>query len=219
MATNVELSFLVMRAYHLDEDQLFRPGWMDTAEFNVVANVPPGTTEEQFRKMLQSLLAERFQMKVHHETRVVPVYELTLAKNGPKLKPAQGSGTDDFVPGSGLRRVNRDGFPILPPGRSNFACQHLPDGSYCTYRMWTMNLLARRLSSPTSAGAGRRVIDKTSLTGRYDFTLYFLPTDVQDGEAPAIEQALQQQLGLKVVPSKASIDVIVIDHAETPTEN
>jgi uncharacterized protein (TIGR03435 family) len=85
--------------------------------------------------------------------------------------------------------------------------------------MWTMNLLARRLSSPTSAGAGRRVIDKTSLTGRYDFTLYFLPPDVPDGEAPAIEQALQQQLGLKVVPSKAPIDVIVIDHAETPTEN
>jgi uncharacterized protein (TIGR03435 family) len=219
-ATNMELSFIVMHAYGLSEDQLSRPAWMDRAEFDVVANVPPGTTKEQFRKMLQNLLAERFRMKVHHETRVVPIYELTVAKSGPKLKAAaQGSGTDDFVPGSGLRQVNRDGFPILPPGRSNFACQHLPDGSYCTYRMWTMERLAQRLSSPTQAGAGRRVVDKTALMGRYDFTLYFSPANGPDGDAPSIEQALQEQLGLKLVPSKASIDVLVIDHAETPTEN
>ena len=219
-AANMELSFIVMHAYGLDEDQLFRPAWMDRAGFDVVANVPPGTTKEQFRKMLQNLLAERFQMQVHHETRVVPVYELTVAKSGPKLKPAaQGGGADDFVPGSGLRRVNRDGFPILPPGRSNFACGHLPDGSYCTYRMWTMERLAQRLSTPTLAGAGRRVVDKTALMGQYDFTLYFSPANGPDGEAPSIEQALQEQLGLKLVPSKASIDALVIDHAETPTEN
>ena len=222
-ATNAALSWLVMRAYHLDgEDRLSAPAWMDEASYDVAAGVPPGTTAEQFRTMLQNLLAERFRMRVHHETRILPVYELTVAKNGPKLKPAAaGSGTDDFVPGSGIRPADRDGFPILPPGRSNVACAHLARGSYCTYRMSTMEQFVARLGRPGNNGVGRRVIDKTGLAGQYDFTLHFLPvyrTD-GDGEVPSLEQALQEQLGLKLVPAKASIDVLVIDHAERPTAN
>ena len=112
-ATNVELSMLLMRAYGIQYDQLRGPAWMDKTQFDVVANVPPGTTAEQFREMLQNLLAERFRMQVHHETRAEAVYELTVAKNGPKLKlAAEGSGADDFVPGSGPRRTDRDNFPI-----------------------------------------------------------------------------------------------------------
>jgi uncharacterized protein (TIGR03435 family) len=221
-ATNAELSMLVMRAYGIQYDQLKGPAWMDTIQFDVVANVPPGTIAEQLRKMLQNLLAERFRMQVHYETRVVPVYELTVAKNGPKLKPAaEGSGTDDFVPGSGPRRTDRDDFPILPPGHPNVACRYGPDGGHCTFRMLTMTMLVQRLSLPTFVD--RRVVDKTGLAGRYDFTLYYsrmsgLPPGPDD-DAPSIEQAVQQQLGLKLAPSKASIDVLVIDRAEAPTEN
>ena len=221
--TNAGLSILMMRAYGIQYDQLRAPAWMDTTEFDVVANVPPGSTAEQLRNMLQNLLAERFRMQVHHETRVVPVYELTVGKNAPKLKPAaEGSGPDDFVPGSGLGRVDRDSFPILPQGRPNVACGHLPQGAYCTFRMLTMGMLVQRLSLPSFGN--RRVVDKTGLTGRYDFTLYYSsmsnPPSSPDNNAPNIEQALQEQLGLKLVPSTASIDVIVIDHAEkTPTEN
>jgi uncharacterized protein (TIGR03435 family) len=196
---------------------------MDTTQFDVVANVPPGTTAEQFRKMLQNLLAERFQLRVHHQTGVLAVYELMVAKNGPKPKlklAAAGSGTDDFVPGSGIRRVDRDGFPILPSGRSNYACGHGPDGSHCTYRMSTMKQLAQGLTGRVD----RRVIDKTALTGQYDFALYFrtsdgAPTEPKD-DAPDIEQTLREQLGLELVQSKVSIDVLVIDNAEkVPTEN
>jgi uncharacterized protein (TIGR03435 family) len=196
---------------------------MDTTQFDVVAKVPPGTTAEQLRQMLQELLVERFRMQVHHELRAAPVYELTLATNGPKLKTAaEGSGTDDFVPGSGVRKANRDGFPILPPGRPNGACGQLPDGSYCTFRKVTMAMLVQRLRLPTFAD--RLVIDKTGLAGQYDFTLYYRRMSGQppgpDDQAPDLEQAVQEQLGLKLVPSKASIDVLVIDHAEkTPTEN
>jgi uncharacterized protein (TIGR03435 family) len=222
--TNAALSALVVLAYGIQyADQLRRPAWMDTNEFDVVANVPPGTTTEQLRKMLQNLLAERFRMRVHHETRLETVYELTVAKNGPKLKPAaEGSGTDDFVPGSGPRRVERDNFPILPHGRPNVACGHLSQGSYCTFRMLTMAMLAQRLSIPTFVD--RRVVDKTGLDGRYDFTLYYrrmsgLPPGPDDN-APSIEQALQEQLGLRLALSQASIDVLVIDNSgKTPTEN
>jgi uncharacterized protein (TIGR03435 family) len=222
-ATNAELSMLTMRAYGIQYDQLKGPAWMDTTQFDVVANVPPGTTAEQFRKMLQNLLAERFRMQVHHETRVVASYELTVANNGPKLKPAaESSGTDDFVPGSGVRQVNRDGFPILPPGRPNGTCGRLADGSYCTFRKVTMAMFVQRLSLPTFVDG--RVVDKTGLAGQYDLTLYYSPMSntpsSPDNNAPSIEQALEEQLGLKLVPSKAPIDVFVIDHAEkTPTEN
>lgn len=216
-ATNEELGMLVMRAYGIDEVR--GPKWMDNVQFDVVANVPPGTTAEQLRKMLQNLLAERFRMQVHRETRVVPVYELTVSKNGPKLKPAaESSGADDFVPGSGPRPMDRDNFPILPPGRPNVACGHLTQGSYRTFRMLTTEMLARSLSLPNSAGRG--VIDKTGLVGRYDSTLYYSsmggPAPSSDNSAPSIEQAVQEQLGLKLVSSKASIDVLVIDHAAAP---
>ena len=198
-ASNAELSILVMGAYGVQYDQLRGPAWINKTQFDVVANVPPGTTAEQLRKMLQNLLVERFRMQVHHETRVEAVYELTVAKNGPKLKlAAEGSGADDFVPGSGPRRADRDNFPILPPGRPNVACAHLPQGSYCTFRMFTMGMLAQRMMLPNFVG--RHVVDKTGLTGRYDFTLYYnamsnAPSS-PDNNAPSIEQALPEQLGL-----------------------
>jgi uncharacterized protein (TIGR03435 family) len=222
-ATNAELSMLVMRAYGIQYDQLRGPSWMDKTQFDVVANIPPGTTAEQFRKMLQNLLTERFRMQVHHETQVQRVYELTVAKNGSKLKTAtEGSGTDDFVPGSVPRPMDRDNFPILPPGRPNFACAHLAQGSYCTFRMLTIGMLVQRLSLPNFVD--RRVIDKTGLVGQYDFTLYFSRTTSQspgpDENAPPIEQAVQQQLGLKLSPSNTSVDMLVVDHAEkVPTGN
>ena len=220
-ASNAELSWLMRRAYAVQADQIKGPAWIDTNNFDVVANVPPGTTVEQFRKMLQDLLAERFKLQVHHETQTVAAYELRVAKNRPKLKvAAEGTGVDDFVPGKYLGVEGPDGFPFLPPGRSNFSCANGPDGSHCTYRMMTMNQLAERLIGKLD----RRVIDKTALTGQYDFTLYFritpgVPTDPNDG-VPSIEQALREQLGLELVVTKVSIDVLVIDHAEKiPAEN
>lgn len=223
-ATNAELSILVVRAYGIQyADQLRRPAWMDKIQFDVVANVPPGATAEQFRKMLQNLLLQRFRIQAHHEKRVEAVYELTVAKNGPKLKPAaEGSGTDDFVPGSNFRRTDRDNFPTLPPGRPNSACAHLPEGSYCTFRMVTMGMLVQRLSLPPFGD--RPVVDKTGLAGKYDFTLYYSAVSnappSPENNAPGIEHAVEEQLGLKLAPSKAAIDVLVIDKAgKVPTDN
>jgi uncharacterized protein (TIGR03435 family) len=180
-ATNAELSWLVVRAFGLDGwDRFTGPAWIDTATFDVVAKIPPGTTSDQFRKMLQKLLAERFRMQVHHETRILPVYELTVATNGPKLKlAAVGSGTDDFVPGSGVRPADRDGFPILPAGLSNVSCAHLAQGSYCTYRMSAIELLAQRLAvrrTPASlAASSTKPASQASTTLRSISSLVPLP--------------------------------------------
>ena len=171
-AGNAELSVLVIRAYGIEYDQLMAPAWMDTIQFDVVAKVPPGTTAEEFRKMQQNLLAERFRMHLHHQTRVQPVYDLGVAKNGPKRTPgADGSGSDFFVPGRGRRRADRDNFPILPPGAPNMACAFLAQGSYCTFRMVTVGRLAQSMRLPNLAGS--HVVDRTGLVGQYDFTLYF----------------------------------------------
>lgn len=223
--TNAELLMLVFRAYGLryeDDIEVKGPAWADTTQFDVEANVPPGTTSDQFRKMLQNLLAERFQLQVHHVTRVASVYELTVARNGPKLtQAAGGSGADSVGPAGGPGKVDSNDFPILPPGQRNVACQHGPEGSHCTFRMQTMETLAERLSLPNMAN--RRVVNKTGLTGLYDFTLYYgavgRPIDGLDDSAPSIEVALQDQLGLKLTSSRASIDVLVIDSAKVPTEN
>jgi uncharacterized protein (TIGR03435 family) len=224
VARNAEFTSLLMRAYNVDDDQLKgRSGWMDTIQYDVVAKVPPGATREQFRTMLQNLLAERFRMRVHRVAEVRKVYELTVAEKGPKLKlAADGTGVGDFVPGAGPRPADRDNFPILPPGLTNVACGHFPQGSYCTFRKTKMALFAGRLSLP--GFFDQRVIDKTGLDGAYDFTLSFSQLSAElaamDISAPPIEMAVQQQLGLKLSQITASVEVIVIDQVEkTITEN
>src|ERR1700685_4251134 len=96
IASDSEFRFLVCRAYGIVrrqcEDQVVGPGWIDTDKFDLVATIPAGTTVPQFHQMFQSLLAERFKLVVHHESRQVPVYELVIAKNGPKLKESTAGG-------------------------------------------------------------------------------------------------------------------------------
>ena len=194
---------------------------MNDVRFDIAAKIPPGATKEQFRQMFQNLLLDRFRMQVHHETRVVPVYELTVAKNGAKLKPAEQASDAGPEPSPGPPTRGRGGFPILPPGRMNVVGLYGQDGVHVTFRRCPIDLLVRNLQRPDAAG--RRVVDKTGLTGKYDFTLFYRPSNFPQGtgeDAPDIEQAVQQQLGLKLVPSKASIEVLVIDHAEKmATEN
>lgn len=222
---SVALEELITRAYGLtDYQQVSDSGWLPHQSFDLAVKVPPGTNEEQFQKMLQNLLIERFKLVVHHETREFPVYDLVAAKNGPKLKEsaATPAPAPETAPPGG---VDKDGFPILPPGRPG-AGMRMGPGQITHWRAQQQPIatLANMLRGPTAAG--RVVIDKTGLTGRYDFTLYYdmrapgLPPSTDDDPAPILADALQQQLGLKLVEAKAPFDVIVIDHAEkVPTEN
>jgi uncharacterized protein (TIGR03435 family) len=209
-------------------DQISGPGWIDTEKYDVAVKIPPGTTKEQFRKMLQSMLAERFELVVHHETKVLPVYELVVAKNGPKLTESTLKASvemrDAVVLSTGSPEMDHDenGFPVLPAGRPGLAMRLGPGTvNHLKARQQPTSKLAQMLS----LYAGRRVIDKTGLTGEYDFTLYYGQqlTDASAADedpAPILFDAVQQQLGLKLVEAKAPFDVVVVDHAEkAPSEN
>jgi uncharacterized protein (TIGR03435 family) len=221
--TRARLADLLYRAYGLKYDeQISAPSWIGTEEYeyDVAAKIPPKTTREQFREMLRNLLAERFRLKVHHETKQFPVFDLVIEKNGPKLKESveEPSGGTPNSPAPSRPVRDRDGFPILPRGRPGFMASYGPG----PHSKWTAHeqptsALAAFLSRPMAAG--RNVIDKTGLTGKYDFTLEydFRP---EDDFGLSIFDAVKRQLGLRLVDSKASFDVVVVDYAEkVPTEN
>jgi uncharacterized protein (TIGR03435 family) len=149
------LAILLTHAYKIFEYQLIAPEWARTTGFDVVAKVPPGATTAEFAQMLQSLLEERFQMTVHRENRETPVYELAIAKGGPKLqevdKPAPAP-----PPGPEL---DKDGFPNVPGGNG---WRMLNGRARIQFRAQTMANLAHLLS----VQAGRPVLDATGLKGK-----------------------------------------------------
>jgi uncharacterized protein (TIGR03435 family) len=222
---------LIFEAYGLTyyNEQVAGPGWIDSEPYDVATRIPPGTTKDQFRLMLQGLLAERFKLQVHRESRVLPVYTLVVAKGGPKLTPSNVSPGSVAAPPAASQ--DKDGFPVLPAGRAGMAASYSfgPSGPIAHWRAQgqTMAAFARMLSS-SSLNAGRPVIDKTGLDGKYDFTLaYDIPQRAEDGANPvasdpqlSIADAVERQLGLRLIDTKQALDVIVVDRAErVPAEN
>jgi uncharacterized protein (TIGR03435 family) len=217
--TGVNVRFLLYEGYGgINHDQVQgEPGWTNTDAFDIEAKVAPADvptlakmTFEQRRTMFQSILAERFKLVVHHETREMPVYVLTVAKGGPKFKE---TAPDDAAATTPRRRGT-----MINNGKVTAT-----DAQISTL----VTILSRRL--------GRTVVDKTGLTGNYDFTLEYADDDVgspsppPDGSAAAVASApdsrvsiftaLQEQMGLKLESTKAPVDVVVIDHIEKPAEN
>jgi uncharacterized protein (TIGR03435 family) len=221
-SSNLPILFLLQYAYKLNAgstDQIIgAPTWISSVPFDIVAKMdsetaariekmPPGERDTALRRMVQGLLADRFQLKVHHESREIPVFALTVAKGGSKLTAVSGSPIDPSKPRgandwTGLR--NRDGFV---EGR---------DAS--------LKMLVDSLSWKPEIG-GRLVVDETGLQGNYNFTLRWTPDDRQSAADPAqgmgssIFTALEEQLGLKLESKKAPVDCIVIDHVERPSAN
>jgi uncharacterized protein (TIGR03435 family) len=209
---NYSLSFLVMMAYNLRSFQLTGPAWMATARYNVVARIPPGTDSRQFGLMQQTLLAKRFGLQAHFEKKDVTVYELTVAKGGPKLKesqePAAGKPEAAWRPPAG-------GPPVRTMAHVNLKGQSIAD---------LANFLSNQLGQP--------VTDATGLSGRYDYALSFLMEPggraagpvASNGPEPelgiSLIDAVRDQLGLRLERKKGQADILVVDHAEKiPTEN
>jgi uncharacterized protein (TIGR03435 family) len=226
-ATNATLRGLAYRAFGLIDYQgpLAGPNWIDKDLYAIDARVPPGTSIAPFQIMLQNLLADRFKLTVHHETIVLHVYELVVAKNVSKLRE---SVPGDAVPAPPPQGSDRDGFPIMPPGRPGISIIYSSGANGEPQNKWraqqqTIAAFAKMLS--LLSNLGRIVVDKTGLTGKYDFTLYYdIPQPTAPGAADnptlSIFDAVEQQLGLKLVSGKQSFDRIVVDHAEkTPTGN
>ena len=194
---------IVYTAYHVRPDQVVGlPGWAASEHYDLEATAGHGITVEQMRAMLQTLLAQRFQLQVHRETREIPMYSLALGKNGPKFKESE---VDETPKGS----IMGDGV-----------------GMHMVVAKGTMAQLASRLSSN---GAGRPVMDKTGLSGRYDFDLEWAPDNSQfGGEVPPAPSeaaaaplfvAIQEQLGLKLEATRGPVPALIIDKAERPSAN
>ena len=229
IARNMLLLQYIVFAWKPDmfQIQMFRdrlPDWARTSRFDIQARAQSNPTKEEMRLMMQSLLIERFHMKVHHEMREVPVYALILAKPGkmgPDLKPHP---VDDPAC---LKMQIPQTVAGAYPGGCGLAAAIAPKaaGSVAVggYNM-TMVTVATALG-----GAGdvvdRPVVDKTGLMGKFDFTVEFAPetTDrrADDGgsfssqaSGPTFYEALREQLGLRMVAQKGLADVIVLDHLE-----
>ena len=166
---------------------------------------------------------ERFHLAVHHETTSLSIYELVVAKNGPKMKTS-GSTPNENSSSARVTNSARDGFPVLngPGLTSSFG-----PGTVChlTAQEQPISNLARVLSGPNAVN--RTVIDKTGLAGKYDFTLFYdlqrsgsLVAGESNEPTLSVFDAVQQQLGLKLVNVKAAFDRVVVDHAEKmPIQN
>lgn len=240
--TNTALKQLITLAYNLKPYQVTGPDWLDSERFDVIAKIPAGSSKEQVNQMLQSLLEERFKLTFHSVTKEFPLYELVVGKNGHKLKasvedPAGAGAGPDAGPGrGGPPPVGKDGFPTLPPGRRGMLMMSKGGPLRIAANVQSMTDLANMLSNQI----GTPVVDKTGLTGTYDFALEFVPERVGAGgiggglvapgevpgasadafDGPTIFGAVQDQLGLKLEQKKGPLEVMVIDRAErVPSEN
>jgi uncharacterized protein (TIGR03435 family) len=194
---NVSLKRCIGMAYGIAEgrDYLFAgPDWLDSERFDISARFPMETAERGVLVMLQNLLAERFNLVFHRETREFSAYALVIGKGGPKLSPA-----------------------AAPEGSYRFKAQ----GGHATGFSISMGMLADRLSRPDFQ-LDRRVVDFTGLKGTFDLTLDWSPNDAEAGAAtgPAIFTAIQEQLGLRLEARKVPLEVMVVDHVNrVPTAN
>jgi uncharacterized protein (TIGR03435 family) len=229
-ATNIDLSYLIQLAFGVHSDQIVGlPNSIASDTYEIEARMDGAVADEinklsaeqlksARKQMMQSLLADRFKLKVHRDTKDIPVYSLVIANGGFKLRE---SAPDEVDP------QERTGMHI---SGSNGAMRG---------QLVSMASLAQFLSGRLS----RIVVDKTGLTGKYDFMLKWTPDrnqlqspagfdatssnppnsqaviPAQDASAPDLFTAVQEQLGLKLKSEKNSIEVVVIDHVEKPSGN
>lgn len=215
--SNVTLKTLIAFAYQIQEYRIAGgPGWIDSDRFDVKARAADRKTPpEQLKVMLQSLFADRFKLVVHREIKESNVYNLVVAKGGPKIKLSADQTSPD---------VNG---PSAPDAGPNHGAIRIGSGSMIGNAVplsRLVNLLSQRLD--------RLVVDKTSLTGRFDIRLQWTPEvgenpldpagvllPSEPGDHPSIFVAIQEQLGLKLEAAKGPVDFLVIDHVEQPTPN
>ena len=209
---SVTLRYCIAYSYGLKEYQIFGPSWLGDLRYDIVAKGPAGTLRDQLPGMMQVLLAERFKLQVHTETKEFSVFALVVGKNGPKLKESAPE----------------------PAGESSGARFGMSMSASGVGRLEAKGATMTSLANTLGRMLGRPVVDKTALTGRYDFELEYsaedgngmrmvAPAGVQlpaSAEPGASIFGSIQQFGLKLDAQKVPLNTIVVDRAEkTPTEN
>jgi uncharacterized protein (TIGR03435 family) len=199
-ATNVPLKLLVEMAYDIEQERISGvSGPIDSARFDVIAKMIEPDPEvikklsnRQRQSMLLPFLEERFQLKAHPETKILPVFEMALTKDGPRFKQSPAPSKPN---------------PTWSSGNGRFAAHDL-----------SMTYLASILTDLVH----RTVIDKTGLTGKYEISLKWSQDDGTSKQAdsgPSIFTALPEQLGLKLKSAKGPVETLVVDHIAMPSAN
>jgi bla regulator protein BlaR1 len=199
IGVNVPLMRVIRLAYSPIQEFTGGPGWIESERYDIVAKAEGTPTRPQLQLMLRSLLADRFQVVVHKETREKPAFALVLARPDGKLGPTLRKSEVDCSP------ANRDKAPKA-------ACGFRAGPGLITSRSATMEMLASELIM-----TGRLVVDRTGLTGTYELDLRWTPDEFETGAA--LVTALREQLGLKLEAIRAPVEVIVVDKAERPSAN
>jgi uncharacterized protein (TIGR03435 family) len=221
------------------------PAWVAGTRYDIEARAPAGATKDQMRLMMQSLLAERFKLAVHKETRQAPVFALAQEKPGtvgPQLHPHPASDTcaTTVFPDTAGAPAEKNGAQNSAAGTSQtlpIPCgmiARLPSGGPGRHRIGGRNVTLAMLAESLPAQTGlatfpRPVIDRTGLSGTFDFSLEWTQAAANDmavgpnaqGEEPGppIAQAIKQQLGLKLESTRGPVELLAIDHVEQPTAN
>jgi uncharacterized protein (TIGR03435 family) len=204
---NVPMKVMVMMAYHVRPEAVTGgPGWIESDRFDVVAKASQATTPAELRRMLQTLLAERFNLALHMDQKIMPAYAMVLGRNGSKMQPADAALLTDqrCSPGEGA------------VGQKHVTCRHI-----------TMAVLADTLQEIAARDIDIPVVDQTGLPGAFNFKLDWTPA-ARAGETPTADEpagptlfeAVEAQLGLRLENRKLPLPVMVIDRVErVPTGN
>ena len=234
-ATNAPLQLLVTYAYQLQQFQLQgAPGWLRTDRFDVIATLgaetpaaPVGSDQPTPMMLaLRTLLADRFKLAVHWETQELPIYALVLArpdgKLGPNIRPAA---ADCNAMSAASAAAAKEGRTLSVNTPDRVACGMRNSAGRFQFGGNPLSMFALGLSNQVA----RTVVDRTGLTGNWDFEFTFTPERVRqqalaggvspdvDSTAPSIFTAIQEQLGLKLESTKGPVRVLVIDRVERPT--
>jgi uncharacterized protein (TIGR03435 family) len=233
LATGMTMQGLIQEAFGIQDDQIIgQPRWLNSETYDIEAKVEPAVAERlhrltpdqrltENRHMLQTLLADRFKLAVHRETRELPMFALVVAKKGSKIEEAK---PGDTYP-NGIKDLAGNGHgDVMRFGRGQLIGQGI-----------AISNLVEMLSQ---LGLGLVIVDKTGLTAKYDFTLQWTPdqgtpmskrtemglqpagnSPLGDSFGPSLFTAMEEQLGLKLEKQRGPVEVVVIDHIEKPSEN
>ncbi len=255
MSGKIDMRNALLRAFGVLPDQLSGPDWLTMERYDFSAIIPPDTTQEQFNLMLQNLLIDRFKISMHCAKKDFTVYDIVVAKSGVKMKPSaaeqpapvQQRGPRPADPAEVRAQTEKalaqlqanvargpnldsDGYTILPDdNKAAMRSRGINGQMWINARGQSMASLLRTLQN--GIGSGVRLVDRTGLTGFYDFKLHFARPNVApapeaagnldaDDPAPDVASAMQSQLGLRLEKSAMPLDVLIIDHIEKiPTDN
>jgi bla regulator protein blaR1 len=237
--TNLPARFLITFAYQLAQFQLVGgPAWMAADRFDMVAKLegnqeftPQATGPDPIQLAMRALLADRFKLKAHRETREMDIYALVMAKPGGAPAPGLKRSDVDCAEMARARRGQPppQGPPPIPAGGGPVPCSIMGTPGMIRFGGFPISQITTMLGGMT----GRMVVDRTGLTGNWEFVLSFAPPQggpppgaqlppgvpAPDPDAPSIFTALQEQLGLKLESTKGPVEVTVIDAIEHPTED